>query len=502
MDTISKKTLGKNFFFNFFSQILTLIVPLITAPYTARVLLETGNGQVSYATSIITYFTLFANLGFDIYGQRQIATHKEEKEEQSKIFWEVFFLKILFTCISLIVLYSIVFSVGFGEKYNTLILILSVNVISVPLDIQFLFKGLEKFKLIAIRTTLIKLINLVCIFLFVKDQDDLLIYVLITVLSTLFSNLIMWTSIKKLINFVPIKKLSFIKHIKPAILIFIPTLVITIYTVFDKTMIGLLSTNPDYDNGCYEKAYTLNNVMFMLITFVSSVMISKNSDSYAKGGLESVGKNISEFSIYWVYLIGIPLTIGCFILAPNLSSWFLGDGYDEVPTLLRIMSIRFIVAGFAEIFCSQFFIVIGKEKYCFISTLCSAVLNVSLNAILIPSYGAIGAAVATAACELLNFLISSFIVWKMHVLSIKKLVVTSIKYIIAGAIMFVPIYFMNKYLAHSIWSFILITFVGALVYFISLIFLKDKFVYKGLHSIKEKIIKKELKKQVNKKFVK
>lgn len=83
-----KHGLKSNFAFNFISQILTLIIPLITTPYLARVLQETGNGQYSYAFSIITYFTLFANLGFDVYGQRQIAAAQGDIEAKSKVFWE------------------------------------------------------------------------------------------------------------------------------------------------------------------------------------------------------------------------------------------------------------------------------------------------------------------------------------------------------------------------------------------------------------------------------
>lgn len=489
MDTTSKKNLGKNFFFNFASQILTLIIPLITSPYLARVLHETGNGQYSYAISIITYFTLFANLGFDVYGQRQIALKFGDKEEQSKTFFEIFILKIVFTFISLIVLYAIGFSVGYGENYTKLILILSINVISVPFDIQFLFRGLEKFKLIAIRTIIIKIINLVCIFLFVKTENDLWVYALITACSTLLSNLVMWTSIRKDIKFVKFYELKFKRHIGPAVMIFLPTLTTTVYSVFDKTMIGLLSQNPDYDNGCYEKAYSLNSIMLLCITFISQVMASRNAQEYGKDNYDNFKTNL-YFSINYIWLISLPLIIGNYVLADNLSSWFLGDGYIEVPDLLRIMSVRFIVSGLGNMLGSEYFVIIGKERYCFWATLAAAILNVGMNALLIPQIGALGAAFATAACEVITFLILCIFVFKENFISLKIILFLSWKYVVSAVIMFIPIYFLNKCFSYSILSFLLCTLVGVVTYFIALLILKDKFVLNGLNIIKNIILKK------------
>ena len=148
-------SLKKNFIFNLATQILNLVVPLITTPYLARVLHETGNGQYSYAYSIITYFILFANLGFNFYGQREIARTRDDKYQMSKIFWEIFVLRTICSVVSFGILLSIVFTIGFGEKYNLIILILSMQVVGSMFDILFYFQGNENFKAIAIRTIVI-----------------------------------------------------------------------------------------------------------------------------------------------------------------------------------------------------------------------------------------------------------------------------------------------------------------------------------------------------------
>ena len=472
-----RKKLGINFFFNFVSQVLTLLIPLITAPYLARVLHESGNGQYSYSLSIITYFILFSNLGFDVYGQRQIAAHQNDKYECSKIFWEIFILKIIFTSIATILLYLIIFTVGFGYPYNKLILLLSFQVITVPFDIQYYFRGKENFAAIAIRTIIVKIAALILIFCFVKKEDDLWIYCLIMSLSIMGSNLIMWFSIPRKVNIINIHNFNLKQHLKPAILIFLPSLAITIYSVFDKTMIGILSSNPDYDNGCYEQAYKLNSVMLLLVTIISLVLVSRNANEYKKGGIDSIKPNL-YFSANYVWLIGTPLIVGVNVLSKNLCTWFLGDGYFEVPLLLGIMSVRFISSGFAELFGNQFFIAIGKEKYYTIASVLAAIVNFTLNLILIPLYGAIGAAIATAACELVVTLVLGFFTYRMHILSFKRMFLISWKYLIASFIMFFPLFFLQKIMDYSISSFIILTVVGALTYFIMLLVLQDSFMKK------------------------
>ena len=471
---VRKQGLKTNFVYNFISQILTLLIPLITTPYLARVLHETGNGQISYASSIITYFTLFATLGFDTYGQRQIAACQEDKDKKSQVFWEICILKTCCTLIAYAILCVLLFSIGFGETYDRLILLMSIQVIAIPFDIQFLFRGDEDFRSIAIRTIVMRLIGLVCIFVFVKDEGDTWVYAVCFSISVFASNLIMWPSLVHRVKRIKIDGKSLLRHIKPALLIFLPMVAVTLYSVFDKTMIGLLAQNPDYENGCYEQAYKLNSVSLLLVTIISPVMMSRNAHDYKNGDMESLKLHI-HFAASYVWIIFIPLIVGVAVLSDNLRSWFLGDGYAEVPLLLMIMSVRYVSSGFSEIFGTQLFLAIGKEKYQTIATVIAAVINLTLNYFLIQIYGATGAAIATAICEISVTLILAVLAYRMHIVSFRKIVFSSWKYILAAAVMFVPIFFMQRWLGNAIWTFIVIMLVGIAVYFLMLVLLRDRF---------------------------
>lgn len=481
--SVKKHGLKVNFIFNFISQILTLCIPLITTPYLARVLLEEGNGQYSYSASIVTYFILFANLGFDIYGQRQIAAYQDDKEQKSKVFWELTILKSITTAISLAVFCSIAFIAGFGENYQKLILILSMQIIAVPFDIQFLYRGDEDFATIALRTIVMKVVSLIFIFVFVKNSSQTWLYALIISLSVVGSNAVMWITAYKKIKFVKVKDLKLARHIKPTILIFLPTLAVTVYSVFDRTMIGLFAADPDYENGCYEQAYKLNSVALLAVTIISSVMVSRNAHDYAEGDTEAVRRHLYKASNY-VWMTGIPLIVGFAVLSENLSSWFLGSGrYAEVPLLLKIMSVRFVVSGFGEVFGNQLYIAIKKEKFPMIAAFVGAGVNILLNFLLIPKYGAVGAAIATAVCEVLVTGVLVVFVIVRKDLSILKVLSLCWRYVIAAAVMFVPLFFMNRYLPYAVWSFLAAFAVGCVTYFLTLIALRDKFLIDNLKNL-------------------
>ncbi len=478
MTKVTKKHgLKANFVFNLISQFLTLLIPLITTPYLSRVLHEVGNGQISFCNSINSYFILFSNLGFAIYGQREVARNQDDKEKKSIVFWEMFIVRLISTAISLGVFFSFYYTVGFGEKYDFLLLLMSIQIVAVIFDIQFLYYGSEDFGSVALRSIFLKISGLICIFVFVRTENDVWVYVLCIALTTMLSNLIMWPTAFRYVKFVKIKSLKPWKHILPTIIIFIPTVITTLFTVFDKTMIGLLSSTPDYDNGCYEQAYKINSVAQIVVTLASSVMMPRNSHDYEMGNIDGMNQHVYLTSNY-VWFVSLPLLAGFIVLSANFSDWFLGDGYTEVPLLLQIMAIRLVVSGFSVIFGDRF-VVMKKELFWTIAVGVGAASNILINYLMIPTYGAIGAAVATAITEvmILVIMLVMTIIYKKEKISVKKIFFMSWKYIVAAGAMFGIMFLMQHFMHYSVWEFIVIGLVGAIAYLLVLLLLRDKFLF-------------------------
>ena len=108
---MAKKSIMKNYLYNLTYQILTLILPLITASYLARVLGARGNGIYIYTYTIVNYFVLFGSLGISMYGQREIAYVQNNKKKQTDVFWEIIFIKLI-SYIFVIFLFYILFCIN------------------------------------------------------------------------------------------------------------------------------------------------------------------------------------------------------------------------------------------------------------------------------------------------------------------------------------------------------------------------------------------------------
>ena len=81
---MEKKSLKLNFVMNMILTMSSFIFPLITFPYISRILGPSGTGSVSFATSFISYFLMFAQLGIPTYGIRVCAQVRDDREKLTR----------------------------------------------------------------------------------------------------------------------------------------------------------------------------------------------------------------------------------------------------------------------------------------------------------------------------------------------------------------------------------------------------------------------------------
>ena len=193
------KSLKINFIYLVLYKAFIVLVPLIVAPYVSRILGKELIGEYSYWMSLIGYFTLIADFGLDDYGSRMIAKKRDNKEEYSKIFYEIMACRLLLGALLLIIFFSLTFSSVFGENNIVIFTILSLHIIGTSLSSFSLFSGLEKFKEITIRTVIVKLLLVILIFLFVRKKDDFINYIIIYAFVVLSTPLLMIPYLFKLL---------------------------------------------------------------------------------------------------------------------------------------------------------------------------------------------------------------------------------------------------------------------------------------------------------------
>ena len=275
-------SIKKNFIYNLIYQILLIILPLITTPYISRVLGSEGVGTYTYTYTVANYFMLAAMLGVKNYGNRSVAAVRDDKKALSKTFWEIYGLQFLCSVAALgIYLLYVLF---FEREYQMIALIQGIYVFSGLLDVSWLFFGTERFRTTVMRNIAIRLINLVCVFVFVRTRADLWKYTLIMTLGTACSQGYLWFYVKKIAGwYLPrIKDLK--KHLIPELVLFIPIIAVSLYTMMDKVMLGQISTMTQV--GYYEGAGRILNIPMGVITALGTVMLPRMSNLAAKGKRE------------------------------------------------------------------------------------------------------------------------------------------------------------------------------------------------------------------------
>lgn len=480
---MSKKSITKNYIYNLIYQILVIILPFITTPYLSRVLGAENIGIYSYTLSITTYFILFGSLGVAMYGQREIAYLQDNKSKRSKTFIEIFLMRFITLGISILFFY---FVFCLNGEYNTYYKILVLEIIANIFDISWFFQGLEEFKKTVIRNLIIKIISVICIFVFVKSANDLRIYFIIYVLSNFIGNFSLWFYLPKYIQKVNIKSLNIFKHLKPTIGLFIPQIALQIYTVLDKTMIGMIISDKS-EVGFYEQSQKIVKLLLTIATSLGTVMVPRMASTFASGDKEKL-KEYMKKSFSFILLLAFPLMFGIVSIANKFVPIFYGDGYDKVSFLIKVISPIMIIIGLSNVIGTQYLIPTKQQKKFTISVTVGAIVNFILNIIFINIFQSVGAAIATVIAELMVTGIQFYLV-RDEIRLIEVLKITN-KYIIASFLMFLVSMLIGIIIKNNIISLIIQICISGIVYFGLLLLMKDEIVYQGIDLIKNKVVKK------------
>ena len=463
--------LSRNYIVSVVYQIISMVFPIITTFYLTRVIGSDGIGNYSYASSICSYFVIFSALGFSSYGRREIAMCQDRIEEYSKIYHELQRLKMI---ISLVVLFVYVIFVFACCSDKILYLILAINIINNIVDINWFYSGLEKFESITVRSIFVRIFYLFSIFIFVRSSADFYLYVLIEVLQTLLISLVLFPGLNKIVS----KRghIDIIQHLRPVFTLFIPTVAIQIYTVLDKSMIGMFSAGEYSENAYYELAQSLVKSCLVLATTMGSVASPRISYAIANRDYDAV-KNTLYNSYKFVWLTSIPIIIILCFISSILVPLYYGPGYERVIVLIQMFSPLILIIGLSNVTGIQYFIPRNFLKYYNISLIVGSFVNLFLNLFLIPRYFAIGATLASVIAETFVTSIQFYFASRAGEIKIRRVLYVSIRYVILGIFLIFIIAGLKTVLGNDIFSLILLVLLGLLSYFLLLIFSRDRFVF-------------------------
>lgn len=461
------QSMKKNIVMVLLRNLTTLIFPLITFPYLSRVLNPEGMGKVNYASTFSNYFFMLAVMGIDMYGAREIAVTRKDKNKMTKVFKELLVFSIISTAVVFFT-YMILVIILKNSRENILFFTLyGIGIIVNGLSIEWLYTGLEKFSYTVIRKTILQSLFIIFTFIFVKSKEDIMLIpllLLITGLIQLFFNL---SYSRKFINYKLKIKLNIKKHIKPILIILSGTIASTIQVNMDIIMLGIMTS--DWNVGIYNASIRVNRIVIGLLTSLGAIFYSRLSyyqgnknNAEAVNLLKKWQKNLS--------MIVYPCIVGMYLVTDEVILILAGEKYKESIITCRIMIPMLFFSAMINFLSVQLYSQ-NKEKIATKISIVGVIVGFILNLILIPKYQHNGAAIATISISLVVFLLYLYEVKRNSAVGVK----IEFKYLLISLIMGVIVYFIKIQVQESLMIRTFLMMITGVVVYFSLLILSGEF---------------------------
>lgn len=394
------KSIGVNAILNAIKTSLSIIFPLITYPYAFRVLHTENIGKVNFASSIVGYFALIAALGYSSYAVREGAKIRDDKERINNFASQIFSMNLLTTIVAYFLLFVCIAVVPRLADYKILIVISSMSIILTTLSIEWVNTIYEDYLFITIRSIIAQLIILVLMFIIVRNEEDYLKYAMLGNLSSIAVCILNCFYCKRYVKIKFTFKINIKKHLKPISFLFANAVATTIYVNSDVTMLGWISG--DYSVGIYSVAVKIYTVMKNVISAIYTVAIPRIAYYVGKNDIEGI-KHLYSLVVSRVLLFLLPASAGIICIAREIIMFMGGGEYIDGIVTLQILAISLVGAILGGLITYCFNIPTGKEKYNMEATTISAIINIGLNFVLLPSMKQDGAAFSTVISEFFVF---------------------------------------------------------------------------------------------------
>ena len=452
------KSIKKNYLYNILLSISKVIFPLITAPYVSRVLEPDGVGLFNFANTYAGWFTLFAALGIPYYGIREVAKIKDDVAEQTKFLSEIISISVIATLLcSFIMFLTLLFIPQLNENY-IIFLVSGIILYTTPFKVDWFFQGKEEFVYITFRSLIIKTLSVFSLFLLVHEKSDLLIYVALNATAEVLNEL--WNFLKLYQSGIhPYFTFSGSHHIKPLFILFSSSIAISVYTILDTLMLGFMA---DYNEvGYYNCATHLSKALVPIVTSLAAVALPRVTKLKEDKNWDEInGLMNKSFSI--VSFLSFPIAFGVLVVAPVFVPLFFGEQFYGTIIPLQIIIFTVVAIGFNNLTGIQILLGFGLDKAFLYSLLTGTVSNFTLNLLLIPYYGASGAAISSVFAETLILGVMLVFIYKNTPIRFCNYKDTAVNLTLSLSFMFVAV-ITGTY--SSGWSFVLITITGCtLVY--------------------------------------
>lgn len=404
-----KHSLKLNFVMNAILTMSSFIFPLISYPYVSRILLPEGTGKVSFATSLIAYFIMFAQLGIPTYGVRACSRVRDDRQALTRTAQELLIINLIMTALSYTALFLALLFVPRLRAERTLYLLVSLSMIFNTIGMEWLYKALEQYTYITVRSIVFKIVALIAMFVLIHSREDYMIYGGITILASSASGICNFVHARRFISLRPVGGYRFRPHLKAVAVFFAMACASTVYTNLDTVMLGFMTS--DETVGYYNAAVRIKSILVSIVTSLGAVLLPRASYYVERGEMDRF-RQITRKALNFVFLAAVPMMIYFMVFARQGIFLLSGENYAGAVRPMQWIMPTLLFIGLSNVLGIQILVPLNREKVVLWSIIAGAAVDVVLNVVLIPQYGASGAAAATSVAELVVLAVQFFVLGK------------------------------------------------------------------------------------------
>ena len=401
-------SLKKNLFYSVLLILANYVFPFLTYPYVSRVLGVSGIGECNFVDSIINYFVLFSSLGVNALGVREIAKSKDDKAQLSRVFTNIFLVTLALTALMIIVLVVVTYTVPKLYEHKDLMLIGAVKLLFNCMLVEWLFRGLEDFRLVTIRTIAVKLLYVAAVFLFVREKDDVWIYyglISLTIVVNALINILFARSRVRL----DFSGLKLVDTFRDLLKLGVYTILTSMYTTFNVTFLGFVSGEDEV--GLYTTATKIFYMVLALFTAFTNIMIPRISNVVSKGDMCQL-KSFYNTALEALFGFSFPLVLWMMLMAPDIVQLIAGREFGGAVLPMVLVSPLLFVICYEQILVLQILLPLGHDNILLRNSIYGAIMGLCLNVALVPVLASTGSSIAWICSETLILVLSQSVVTK------------------------------------------------------------------------------------------
>lgn len=388
-------SIKQNLLMNFLRLITGVFFPIIILPHITKIFLPIQLGKIDYLNTIVNYYTAFIVLGIPIYGMREISINRNSKEKISLIFLEIISI-ICFMMLIVLPLYIFLFINGLEKTEDRIInIIFLFNIILNSIGVDWFYQGIENQKQITKKIIIFRVISIILILSFVKNNKDYVLYILFLSIGLYGGNIINFISIFKYlkIDMKTLLKVNLKKHIKSLIITFGSGIAVLLYTNTDILMIKeLLNEN---EVSYYSFALKFIRISTVIVPVIGGTLIPRLVLYYEQTEYYEYLRKILSFILFYSLFLFLFFIFN----AEQIVLIFGNQNFIKSIILIKLFSILPLFSSMSYFLGIIYLQSQKKDKLFLYIVLIAGIKNIVLNYILIQKIGVEGAVISTNISE-------------------------------------------------------------------------------------------------------